>query len=190
MLYLKPVLYLRFCRQSNRVLVVLRITLPSLSSQDDRYLFVVWDISTVVLLSPLEPRENQMRIRGRSIEVLVVGTTCRFRVGAIWFAYRLATIGYIDGEYRHKCPFCNEMVRETPEHLLLVCPRWRDARAEYLGTFIVDNLLTWRQLLGGSNLGGGNEEEVNEDLRHLWCPQRPRHIDENLLVPQNGVEHH
>ena len=114
---------------------------------------------------------------------------CRLRVGAVWYANRLAAIGYIDQQFRNQCPFCNMVGKETPEHLLLVCNRWRQYREEYLGEYIAFHNPTWVQLLGGSNLNGGGEgDERNVNFTRLWCPQNPGHIDVDLQLPQHGNE--
>ena len=114
---------------------------------------------------------------------------CRLRVGAVWYAYRLATIRYIDYDYRHKCPFCNEMVAESPEHLLLKCSRWDQYRTQYLGDLLALHNPTWIQLLGGSNLEeDGIEDRRFCDLGGLWCPKKPGHINSDLQIPHHGDE--
>ena len=110
---------------------------------------------------------------------------CRLRLGAVWYANRLAAIGYINADYRNKCPFCNEAVVETPEHLLMICSRWRQYREECLGAFIATHNPTWIQLLGGSNLEGDMEGEDNmANIARVWCPETPGHIALHPLVPQ------
>jgi len=112
---------------------------------------------------------------------------CRLRVGAIWYSGRLAAIGYISNEYRNKCPFCNQVGAETPEHLLLICDRWRQYREEYLGEIVAGNDISWIELLGGSNVVGGVEGMGgNVDTTERWCPQNPRHYDVDLRLPHNG----
>jgi len=113
---------------------------------------------------------------------------CRLRVGAIWFADRLAAIGYIDREYRNKCPFCNEVGVETAEHLLLVCNRWRQVREDYLGEFVAQHNPTWVQLLGGSNLQGGVEGVGNMGSEIRWFPNNPGRIEADLQLPHHGDE--
>ena len=118
---------------------------------------------------------------------------CRLRVGAIWFASRLAAIGYIAQEYRNKCPFCNMIGAETTKHLLVVCDRWRQYRQEYLGTILELYNPTWVELLGGSNLEGGVEGAgpVNRDAGAMpvwYDDQNPEVIGIDLELPQHGDE--
>ena len=111
---------------------------------------------------------------------------CRFRVGAVWLARRLATIRFIDQVYRTRCPFCNEEVVETVEHLLLQCTRWREHRTSYWGESMTG--LTVVQLLGGSNGEGGVEGE-GVDFVARWCPENTRRIEADLRLPHrvNGI---
>jgi hypothetical protein len=111
---------------------------------------------------------------------------CRLRVGAVWYAARLAAMGYIDQRYRNQCPFCDGVGAETPEHLLLDCDRWRIYRDEYMGEFVASYNPTWVELLGGSNLNGGVEGAGNVDIAPRWCPRNPGHVDVNLQQPQHG----
>lgn len=52
----------------------------------------------------------------------------RFRVGAVWTASRLASIGWLPMEYIARCPFCNSDVPETLTHILMECEAWSSHR--------------------------------------------------------------
>jgi hypothetical protein len=54
----------------------------------------------------------------------------KFRVGAIWTAPRLATIGWLPEVYTHQCPCCNSGVPETYQHILTECTAWSEFRFE------------------------------------------------------------
>ena len=61
----------------------------------------------------------------------------RARLGTVWMARDFVTIGWLPEYLRTQCPFCDEGYEgETLVHLLVECPNWNQARAEFLQPLI------------------------------------------------------
>jgi hypothetical protein len=65
------------------------------------------------------------------LDCLGVHWLMRFRVNAVWTARKYAAIQWLPGEFRTRCPFCdNSQHGETLDHILIECPRWAEPRLE------------------------------------------------------------
>lgn len=86
---------------------------------------------------------------------------CKFRVGAIWTASRLATIGFLPPLYTQQCPFCNSGVPETYEHILVHCEAWSEHRVQMITKMGTDHII----LLGGRRI---SEEQGQTPVSNEW----------------------
>lgn len=115
----------------------------------------------------------------------------RARLGGIWTAQQYVRIGWLDENYKTRCPFCNaEGNGETLEHLLIRCDRWNDLRQPLMPMIEEVFQLTHQRvpardverstatyLLGGRLRGAdGAGYHEDDDFVGRWVrPQPPQH---------------
>lgn len=124
---------------------------------------------------------------------------CRMRLHAYYICPNLAAMRYIPEKYKLECLFCNALVKESYEHILLYCPRWAKVRELLLSRriaflreklhleigVVLDDVAMTTALLGGKCARFG--QEGNERVLRLFLTGIEPAVGPFGLVRYNDV---